>query len=67
MVRWNEIDKNTNLVVYLHAPLHVLQHRLLRRGATSGRSDENLESIKKMFCDIQEGVISGCRVLQTDF
>jgi hypothetical protein len=36
-------------VVYLHAPLQVLQHRLLQRGATSGRSDDNINSIKKRF------------------
>ena len=36
-------------MIYLHAPETVLQQRLLNRGQTSGRSDDNLVSIKKRF------------------
>lgn len=36
-------------MIYLHAPMAVLQKRLLNRGQTSGRSDDNLVSIRKRF------------------
>lgn len=35
--------------VYLDCPLDLLQERLLNRGKTSGRADDNEESIKKRF------------------
>jgi UMP-CMP kinase len=34
-------------VLYLNAPEAVMLERLLERGKTSGRSDDNVESIKK--------------------
>jgi len=37
------------LVLYLHAPQNVLLNRLLSRGETSGRADDNAETIKKRF------------------
>ncbi|KAJ3288453.1 hypothetical protein HK104_008171 [Borealophlyctis nickersoniae] len=36
-------------VVYFHCSLEVLEQRLLERGKTSGRLDDNLETIKKRF------------------
>lgn len=37
------------LVLYFECPEEVMLQRLLQRGKTSGRSDDNLESIKKRF------------------
>jgi hypothetical protein len=36
-------------VLFLTCPEHVLLERLLERGKTSGREDDNAESIKKRF------------------
>jgi UMP-CMP kinase family protein len=38
-----------NMCLVFDCPEEVLQERLLNRGKTSGRSDDNLESIKKRF------------------
>ena len=35
--------------LFLDCPESVMQERLLDRGKTSGRSDDNIESIKKRF------------------
>jgi adenylate kinase family enzyme len=35
--------------LFFHCPLDILEKRLLKRGETSGRSDDNMESIKKRF------------------
>jgi hypothetical protein len=37
------------MVIYLHAPYDVLEKRLLKRGETSGRSDDNTKIIQKRF------------------
>lgn len=37
------------LVLYFECPENIMLERLLNRGKTSGRSDDNLESIKKRF------------------
>jgi hypothetical protein len=37
------------MVIYLHAPYDVLEKRLLKRGQTSGRSDDNMKIIQKRF------------------
>ena len=37
------------LVLYFECPEQIMLERLLNRGKTSGRSDDNLESIKKRF------------------
>lgn len=37
------------LVLYFECPEEIMLQRLLNRGKTSGRSDDNLESIKKRF------------------
>ena len=49
---WYEVMGNIfvlNMVLVFHCPEEVLQERLLSRGLTSGRSDDNIESIKKRF------------------
>ena len=47
-------DFTLNMVLVFHCPEEVLQERLLKRGETSGRSDDNLESIKKRFRTFHE-------------
>jgi hypothetical protein len=42
------------MVLVFDCPEEVLQERLLERGKTSGRSDDNLESIKKRFRTFHE-------------
>ncbi|KAL9619803.1 MAG: hypothetical protein Q9160_005639 [Pyrenula sp. 1 TL-2023] len=39
----------SKVVLFLDCPEEVMQKRLLKRGETSGRSDDNAESIKKRF------------------
>lgn len=39
----------SKLVLFLDCPEEEMQKRLLKRGETSGRSDDNAESIKKRF------------------
>ena len=39
----------SKLTLFLDCPEDVMQRRLLKRGETSGRSDDNAESIKKRF------------------
>lgn len=39
----------SSLVLFLTCPEHVLLERLLERGKTSGRDDDNVESIRKRF------------------
>ncbi len=36
-------------LIYLDCTLETLQRRLLERGKTSGRSDDNIETIRKRF------------------
>jgi len=40
---------HTKAVLYLNAPEGVMLERLLERGKTSGRSDDNADSIKKRY------------------
>ncbi|KAJ3237094.1 hypothetical protein HDU81_009974 [Chytriomyces hyalinus] len=41
-------------VLYFSCPLNVLEERLLERGKTSGRADDNIETIRKRFKTFQE-------------
>ncbi|KAI8854164.1 adenylate kinase-domain-containing protein [Chytridium lagenaria] len=41
-------------VLYFSCPLTILEERLLERGKTSGRADDNLETIKKRFKTFEE-------------
>ncbi|KAJ3265140.1 hypothetical protein HDU77_006371 [Chytriomyces hyalinus] len=41
-------------VLFFSCPLNVLEERLLERGKTSGRADDNIETIRKRFKTFQE-------------
>jgi len=49
----NEIVDVAAVLVY-DCPIHELQRRILERGETSGRSDDNLESAKKRFATFEK-------------
>jgi len=57
-VRETDLFSNVEVkyVLYFDCPEEVLQQRLLERGKTSGRTDDNLESIKKRFRTYQKMV-----------
>ncbi|KAL1983903.1 hypothetical protein VTN96DRAFT_9756 [Rasamsonia emersonii] len=44
----------SRLTLFLNCPEDVMQARLLKRGETSGRDDDNIESIRKRFRVFQE-------------
>ncbi|KAJ3259228.1 hypothetical protein HDU77_001951 [Chytriomyces hyalinus] len=69
--RFEETIARASLVINFTVPLPVLEQRLLDRGKTSGRVDDNLESIRKRFSThVQESgpVLEyfGDRVLNVD-
>ncbi|KAI9334550.1 adenylate kinase-domain-containing protein [Obelidium mucronatum] len=43
-----------SFILNFYCPLSVLESRLLERGKTSGRSDDNLESIRKRFATFEK-------------
>ena len=43
-----------NLILYFNCPEDILMQRLLKRGETSGRVDDNEASIKKRFTTFKE-------------
>lgn len=45
---------NVKFLLFLDCPQEVMLERLLERGKTSGRSDDNIESIKKRFVTYEE-------------
>lgn len=47
----------TESVLFLECPENVLEERLLSRGKTSGRSDDNIEAARKRFQTFQESTI----------
>ena len=54
---WNEVfgDRQRILcVLYLDCPLDVCMERLVKRGETSNRSDDQVDVIKKRFVTFQE-------------
>ncbi|KNE64646.1 hypothetical protein AMAG_10003 [Allomyces macrogynus ATCC 38327] len=53
-VDWERKMCIPSLVLFYDCPLSLLEQRLLKRGETSGRADDNLESIKKRFRTFQE-------------
>jgi len=57
----------SSLVLFLVCPEATLQERLLERGKTSGRDDDNAESIKKRFSELHSLPISSAapRVART--
>ncbi|GAA6007778.1 hypothetical protein JCM11491_003961 [Sporobolomyces phaffii] len=48
-IKFDESVCPSSLVLFLVCPESILQERLLERGKTSGRDDDNAESIKKRF------------------
>ncbi|KAH3668410.1 hypothetical protein OGAPHI_002164 [Ogataea philodendri] len=48
-VSFENLVVKSKLVLYFECPEEVMLQRLLERGKTSGRTDDNLESIKKRF------------------
>jgi adenylate kinase family enzyme len=44
-------------VLFFEVPEYVLEDRLLKRGESSGRSDDNIESIKKRFHTYKESTL----------
>ncbi|CEO94808.1 hypothetical protein PBRA_003621 [Plasmodiophora brassicae] len=53
---WNKVmtDVNVDFILFLDCPESVMESRLLSRGQTSGRTDDNIESIRKRFLTYQE-------------
>ncbi|GAB7353306.1 hypothetical protein MBLNU459_g3804t1 [Dothideomycetes sp. NU459] len=48
-VKFEEAVVRSNFTLFFDCPEDVMEKRLLKRGETSGRSDDNVESIKKRF------------------
>lgn len=48
-VKFEEAVAPSKFTLFFDCPEDVMQKRLLKRGETSGRSDDNMESIKKRF------------------
>ncbi|KAL8931738.1 MAG: hypothetical protein Q9211_006764 [Gyalolechia sp. 1 TL-2023] len=48
-LRFEEAVCPSQFTLFFDCPEHVMQERLINRGKTSGRSDDNAESIKKRF------------------
>jgi UMP-CMP kinase len=48
---------NFAFVLFFDCPEEVLESRLLKRGESSGRTDDNLESIRKRFNTYKESTI----------
>ena len=52
LVGWMNVvgtQANVAMVLFLDCPERIMEERLLKRGETSGRSDDNIESIRKRF------------------
>lgn len=63
-----QMDGKTDdrIVLYLNCPLEVCEARILERSKTSGRSDDNLEALRKRFRTYEEstkGIIEHYREL----
>ncbi|KAI9480640.1 MAG: adenylate kinase-domain-containing protein [Benjaminiella poitrasii] len=48
-IKFEEVVVPSKLVLYIECPEEVMLKRLLKRGESSGRSDDNIDSIKKRF------------------
>ncbi|KAG0028987.1 hypothetical protein BGZ82_008170 [Podila clonocystis] len=53
-VRFEQEVTACQFILYLEGPEDIMLERLLKRGETSGRADDNLESIKKRFKTFKE-------------
>ena len=73
--RFEEMIKPCELVLFFDCPEEVMEARLLKRGETSGRSDDNAETIRKRFrtfveqslpvIDHYEGLGKACKISAT--
>jgi UMP-CMP kinase len=48
-VKFEETVAEAKLVLYFECPEEEMLNRLLKRGETSGRVDDNIDSIRKRF------------------
>ena len=48
-LKFEEVVCHSKFTLFFDCPEDVMQERLLNRGKTSGRADDNVESIKKRF------------------
>lgn len=67
--KWNEECSATcsvNCAMFFECPLDELEKRLLKRGETSGRADDNLETIKKRFNTFQTESVPVVENLKAD-
>ena len=48
-LKFEEVVCPSNFTLFFDCPEEVMQERLINRGKTSGRADDNAESIKKRF------------------
>jgi len=53
-LKFEEVVVPSKFTLFFDCPESVMQERLLNRGKTSGRSDDNIESIKKRFKVFEE-------------
>eukprot|EP01035_Chromulina_nebulosa_P018945 gene18945-24753_t len=57
---WEEMMSNVcniETVLFIDCPEDILESRLLNRGLTSGRSDDNIEAAKKRFLTFQQSTL----------
>lgn len=65
--KWFEImDAHVvlSMVLFFDCPEEVMEQRLLERGKTSGRNDDNIETIKKRFRTFQQESMPVVRLLE---
>ncbi|GAM89192.1 hypothetical protein ANO11243_072290 [Dothideomycetidae sp. 11243] len=53
-LKFEQVVVPSKFTLFFDCPEDVMEKRLLKRGETSGRSDDNLESIKKRFKTFEE-------------
>jgi len=54
---WNKVigdEFEVKCMLYFNCPVDVMEKRILERGKTSGRSDDNIDSAKKRFNTFKE-------------
>lgn len=57
--------RQIKFVLFLHCPKDELRKRLLERGETSGRSDDNLESVLKRFDTFEKESLPVVKLLES--
>jgi UMP-CMP kinase len=57
---------DTPFIVFLNCPEETMLQRLTKRGETSGRSDDNIESIKKRFKTYNEETMPVIKFFEKD-